>query len=94
MGHSHVSELWLPPDQHVSDPVNLKQLPLDVVHGDGGVRHRHHVLVWEGERKLTELKSDLFMEKKYSIKYSMFELSYVSYLQPPIVCESETQKDI
>lgn len=41
----HVSELWLPPDQDVPDPVNLKKLPLDVVRGDGGVRYGHHVVL-------------------------------------------------
>lgn len=44
-GNSHVSELRLPPHQDVSDPFDLHQLSLDVVHSDGGVGHGDHLLL-------------------------------------------------
>lgn len=56
---SHVSELRLPPDEDVPDPLNLKKLPFNVVHGDGGVRHGDHVALWGRERE-EEKKKDSF----------------------------------
>lgn len=49
LSHSHVSELWLPPDQDIPDPFNLKKLPLNVVHSDCGVCHGYHVVLWGRE---------------------------------------------
>lgn len=43
--YSHISEFWLPPDQDIPDPVNLKELSFNVIHGDGGVCHGHHVIL-------------------------------------------------
>lgn len=49
LNNSHVSEFWLSPDEDVPDPLDLYQLPFDVIHGNGGVCHGHHLLFWERE---------------------------------------------
>lgn len=48
--NSHVSQLRLSPHQHISYPLDFKQLALDVIHSNGGVRHGHNaVFIWERE---------------------------------------------
>lgn len=42
--HSHISELRLFPDQRILYPLDFEQLPLYVLHSDGGVSHGHHIL--------------------------------------------------
>lgn len=42
--HSHISELRLFPDQRILYPLDFEQLPLDVLHSDGGISHGHHIL--------------------------------------------------
>lgn len=75
---SHVSELWLSPNQDIPDPLNLKELPLDVIHGDGGVCHGHHVVLWKRDSERLSLSErwtkDHTLEKKYNIPNNAFRL--------------------
>lgn len=50
--HSHVSQLRLTPHQNVTNPLDLEELPLNVVHRDRWVGHGDDVLLpWETQNK-------------------------------------------
>jgi len=80
INHSHVSELWLPSDQDISDSLDFKKLPLNVIHGHGGVRHGHHVILWQRKRRTAFSHAECWKgTNKSIISDNVFTTGYCVY---------------